>query len=57
LLFIANPTACALTDTVTFDGTKDFTPVWGDGPSGERSGSLEIEIAPYTVRILEVRDR
>jgi len=54
VLYVANPTNESRPASIELDGPRKFTDLWS-GDIYEGKDSIEFEIEPYTVRMLEVR--
>jgi beta-galactosidase len=54
LLFVANPTGCAIDAIVLSDGDCVFETVWGPNEVRSSRGKLIVELPPYTIRIFDV---
>jgi hypothetical protein len=54
LVFVANPTADAVTARVGFDGAWQFCSVWRGNSVTSGTDSVSVALPPYSVRIFEV---
>jgi beta-galactosidase len=54
LIFVANPTGCAIVAIVLSDGDYVFETIWGPEEVRSSRGKLAIELPPYTIRIFDV---
>ncbi len=54
LVFLANPTGCAIDATILSDGDRVFETVWGPAELLSSRGRLDVELPPYTIRIFDV---